>query len=173
MNSETFENNCSLDSIKEIGTINLKTNISSSFFNNMKTTGNNRNDYVYHSKKNQNGNQTQHKYFFFVENESKNSISKKDNGIQNQHSQPNILVKEKNETNKKTSFDSTKKSTIKKNINISREQNNNTTKNFPNDKIIKNIDNILSEVKKFKTELCHSWELTGACKYGRNVNINI
>ena len=26
-----------------------------------------------------------------------------------------------------------------------------------------------SEVKKFKTELCHSWELTGTCKYGLNV----
>jgi len=26
-----------------------------------------------------------------------------------------------------------------------------------------------SEVKKFKTELCHSWELTGSCKYGLNV----
>ena len=28
----------------------------------------------------------------------------------------------------------------------------------------------LSEVKKFKTELCHSWELTGTCKYGLNVS---
>jgi len=27
----------------------------------------------------------------------------------------------------------------------------------------------ISEVKKFKTELCHSWELTGTCKYGLNV----
>ena len=31
----------------------------------------------------------------------------------------------------------------------------------------------LSEIKKFKTELCHSWELTGACKYGQNVNKTI
>ena len=31
-----------------------------------------------------------------------------------------------------------------------------------------NLDS-LSEVKKFKTELCHSWELTGNCKYGLNV----
>ena len=30
---------------------------------------------------------------------------------------------------------------------------------------------LLSEVKKFKTELCHSWELTGTCKYGINVSI--
>lgn len=28
----------------------------------------------------------------------------------------------------------------------------------------------LSEIKKFKTELCHSWELTGTCKYGLNVS---
>ena len=26
-----------------------------------------------------------------------------------------------------------------------------------------------SEIKKFKTELCHSWELIGTCKYGLNV----
>ena len=29
--------------------------------------------------------------------------------------------------------------------------------------------NSLSEIQKFKTELCHSWELTGTCKYGLNV----
>ena len=29
-----------------------------------------------------------------------------------------------------------------------------------------------SEVQKFKTELCHSWELTGTCKYGLNVRQN-
>lgn len=34
---------------------------------------------------------------------------------------------------------------------------------------VKNAINSLSEVKKFKTELCHSWELTGTCKYGLNV----
>ena len=34
---------------------------------------------------------------------------------------------------------------------------------------VKNSINSLSEVKKFKTELCHSWELTGTCKYGLNV----
>ncbi len=31
----------------------------------------------------------------------------------------------------------------------------------------------LSEIKKFKTELCHSWELTGTCKYGLNVRFKI
>ena len=92
MNSETFENNCSLDSIKEIEAIYLKTNISSSFFNDMKTSDNNRNDDVYFSKKNQKRNKVQLKYSFFVENESMNSISKKIKGIQNQHSEENILL---------------------------------------------------------------------------------
>ena len=32
------------------------------------------------------------------------------------------------------------------------------------------IEELLSEIKKFKTELCHSWELTGSCKYGLNVS---
>ena len=32
-----------------------------------------------------------------------------------------------------------------------------------------NLDK-LPEFTKFKTELCHSWELTGTCKYGINVN---
>jgi len=39
------------------------------------------------------------------------------------------------------------------------------------DKKNKNVIDSLSEVRKFKTELCHSWELTGTCKYGLNVII--
>ncbi len=34
----------------------------------------------------------------------------------------------------------------------------------------KNSVDYTSEIIKFKTELCHSWELTGACKYGVNVS---
>ena len=34
----------------------------------------------------------------------------------------------------------------------------------------KNVD-FSSEIIKFKTELCHSWELTGTCKYGANVSL--
>ena len=41
-----------------------------------------------------------------------------------------------------------------------------TEKNEPK----KSSVDLLSEVKKFKTELCHSWELTGTCKYGINVS---
>jgi len=33
----------------------------------------------------------------------------------------------------------------------------------------KNAVDSFSEIKKFKTELCHSWEITGTCKYGLNV----
>ena len=41
-----------------------------------------------------------------------------------------------------------------------------------NELILQNKNNFdyLSELTKFKTELCHSWELTGTCKYGTNVN---
>ena len=44
--------------------------------------------------------------------------------------------------------------------------------NFQNDKK-KNNNDSFSEIKKFKTELCHSWELTGSCKYGLNVSLII
>ena len=37
----------------------------------------------------------------------------------------------------------------------------------------KNNSDSFSEIKKFKTELCHSWELTGTCKYGLNVSFII
>lgn len=35
----------------------------------------------------------------------------------------------------------------------------------------KNSVDFSSEIIKFKTELCHSWELTGTCKYGVNVSL--
>lgn len=44
--------------------------------------------------------------------------------------------------------------------------------NVQNDKKKNNSDSF-SEIKKFKTELCHSWELTGSCKYGLNVSFII
>ena len=53
-------------------------------------------------------------------------------------------------------------------INIAKEKNSlvkeqNETK--------KNSVDFSSEIIKFKTELCHSWELTGTCKYGVNVSL--
>ena len=34
----------------------------------------------------------------------------------------------------------------------------------------KNNVEYFSEITKFKSELCHSWEVTGSCKYGANVS---
>ena len=45
----------------------------------------------------------------------------------------------------------------------------NSGKNEPILQAKNNLD-YLSEFTKFKTELCHSWELIGTCKYGINVN---
>ena len=58
------------------------------------------------------------------------------------------------------------------------EITNNYSKIFVGDKEKENVKDerikkinleSLSEVKNYKTELCHSWELTGTCKYGLNV----
>ena len=35
----------------------------------------------------------------------------------------------------------------------------------------KNNVDYSSEIIKFKTEICHSWELSGTCKYGVNVSL--
>ena len=169
--SEKFENNYSSNFIKEIENTYLKGNASSSFFNNMKTNNNNRNNYIYFSMNNHNINKVQQNYFYFVEAETMNLLSQKSKDIQSQNSQTNNLKNENNKPSKKGSFDSSKENKNIKNINISGEQSNNAPKAFSNDKINKNIIDTLSEIKKFKTELCHSWELTGTCKYGQNVNI--
>ena len=169
--SEKFENNYSPNFIKEIENTYLKSNGSSSFFNNMKTNNNNRNNYIYFSMNNHNISKAQQNYFYFVETEAMNLLSQKSKDIQNQSNQNINLKNEKNRPIKNGSFDSSKENKNIKNINISGEQNNNAPKAFSNDKINKNIIDTLSEVKKFKTELCHSWELTGTCKYGQNVNI--
>ena len=50
--------------------------------------------------------------------------------------------------------------------------NQNDTKNSgKNEQLLQNKTNLdfISEFTKFKNELCHSWELTGTCKYGVNV----
>ena len=46
---------------------------------------------------------------------------------------------------------------------------NKNLKNSLNGNKNTNIVDSLSEVIKFKTELYHSWELSGNCKYGENV----
>ena len=68
----------------------------------------------------------------------------------------NIIINNKNiiiNSNMKNSQDKCKIADIQK----SNEINN------------KNAVDSFSEIKKFKTELCHSWEITGTCKYGLNV----
>lgn len=89
--------------------------------------------------------------------------------IQNQYTQAenaNIKIKnDKIKNNKKTSFDSSKEN--KNNKNIKNQEELNKKEGNKN----KSIIDTCSEVKKFKTELCHSWELTGTCKYGQNVII--
>lgn len=54
--------------------------------------------------------------------------------------------------------------------NLTKEKNKNGHECEKNEKKNKYTFDSLSEVKKFKTELCHSWELTGTCKYGLNVS---
>lgn len=58
--------------------------------------------------------------------------------------------------------------------NLTKEKKNKNSRECEkNEKKNKNALDSLSEVKKFKTELCHSWELTGTCKYGLNVSLII
>ena len=89
--------------------------------------------------------------------------------FQNQSSQlENLNIKTKKDkinSNKKNSFDSSKEN--KNNKNIKKVDELNIKESDKNPKII----DTCSEVKKFKTELCHSWELIGTCKYGQNVII--
>jgi len=89
--------------------------------------------------------------------------------IQNQYTlkeNDNFKIKiDKIKNNKKTSFDSSKEN--KNNKNIKNQEELNKKEGNKNRSII----DACSEIKKFKTELCHSWELTGTCKYGQNVII--
>ena len=93
---------------------------------------------------------------------------------ENKSGQLNNNKIDKIKNNKKASFDSSKENKNFKNLNFNKEiQTNTQQKALSNDKKNSNIVDSLSEIKKFKTELCHSWELTGTCKYGQNVNKNI
>ena len=99
-------------------------------------------------------------YIYLISNEN---MSQR---IQNQSIQDeNVNIKVKNDkfkNNKKTSFDSSKENKNNKNLEALNKKEGNKNRSI--------IDSC-SEVKKFKTELCHSWELTGTCKYGQNVII--
>ena len=159
---------------KQIKNAYMANNISSNYFNNMKTNNNNRNNYIYFTNNsNQIINNFQQNYFYFVDTEAIDKLSKKLKEKQNQYNQINISKNEKIKNNKKASFDSSKENNIK-NINLLEEPNKKIIpKALSNDQKNKNLFDSLSEIKKFKTELCHSWELTGTCKYGENVSIII
>ena len=128
---------------------NIDKKISIQFFNNIINI-NNRNNYIY------------------LELNSNNKLSQKEiDNISYQLRQVNI---NKIEKIKKASFDPSKENKNIKNLYFKEDMQTNTQEVFWNDKKNNNIADSLAEIKKFKTELCHSWELTGTCKYGQNVN---
>ena len=112
-------------------------------------------------------------------NEQKNYIYL----INEKHNIHNILCPKvkfiDNKTNQINQINNIKKETEenknkkKKNVKIKKEQNLKDVLKIDskekNEKINKNTIDSLSEVKKFKTELCHNWEVTGTCKYEQNV----
>ena len=104
---------------------------------------------------NQNQNQIdinfQQTYNLFLNKEKINQLA------QNLNDLDLLYIKERQ--NKIIINDDTKYS-LNENKNMNNQELNNDKKIFDS----------LSEVKKFKTELCHSWELTGTCKYGLNVS---
>ena len=151
---------------------NINSKISIELFNNKKININNRNNYIYLAmNSNKVLNNFQDNYIYFFNSQKINKLSQKGKGNNFQLEQMKINKIEKNKNNKNASFDSSKEN---KNLYINNEiQTNIQPKALSNDKKDKKDNNIvdsLSEIKNFKTELCHSWELTGTCKYGQNVN---
>ena len=151
---------------------NINSKISIELFNNKKININNRNNYIYLAMNSiKVFNNFQDNYIYFSNSQKINKLSQKGKGNNCQLEQMKINKIEKNKNNKNASFDSSKEN---KNLYINNEiQTNIQPKALSNDKKDKKDNNIvdsLSEIKNFKTELCHSWELTGTCKYGQNVN---
>ena len=126
-------------------------------------TGNlNSTHYYLYSKINNNENVAQYNFNFLFSNEQINNLIQtfKELNIQYLKERKNsIIINDNKNSNTKNSKQSLN---IKEIFNI----------NAQNDKKKNSIDS-LSEIKKFKTELCHSWELTGSCKYGLNVSFII
>ena len=150
--------------------ININNNNSNNFLKtDLKKCNFNTKNCIYYSintNKNENNN-------YILSNEinfnNKICINIKDIMIQFQNTN-NIVKNEKNKKNKKASFDSSKENKNFKNIKMNNEiPIKKNQKNSLNENKNTNIVDPLSEVIKFKTELCHSWELSGNCKYGENV----
>ena len=154
--------------------ININNNHNSNYFikNDLKKSNFNTKNCIYYTmntNKNENNNRQNYIHSNEINYNNKICINVKDIMIQFQHTN-NIIKNEKNKKNKKASFDSSKENKNCKNIKMNYEiPINKNQKNSLNENKNANILDSLSEVIKFKTELCHSWELSGNCKYGQNV----
>ena len=165
---ENLQNNITPNLSKEIQKQPINNNIIN-IFTNTKTNNNYiNNNYYFYINKNQSNKKEPQNYIYIVNNDNISHLSQKPKNVHNSIKNMNEKIK----NNKKESFDSSKENKNIKNMKLSEDLSIN------NEKKNQNIMNTLSELKKFKTELCHSWEITGTCKYGQNViyiiyNINI
>ena len=118
-------------------------------------------DFDLYSKINNNQNfneiNTRQNYNLLLNSEEINQLAQSINNLNLQYIKERQNIK--NDKNYNNDY-------IKKCLNENKNQNK---QEINNEKKNKNVDS-LSEIKKFKTELCHSWELTGTCKYGLNVS---
>jgi hypothetical protein len=174
---ENFSNSNSPNYLKKNQNTDIESKITLHFLNEMKNNNintindiNKINNYIYFSNDlNKIINNNQQNYRYFVESKSINQLSqkRKEKNIQNKNTKMNHI----NKIKKKASFDLSKENKIIKSQIIIEEKNKkNCTKSLSRKKINRNTIDSFSEVKNFKTELCHNWELTGICKYGQNVN---
>ena len=118
------------------------------------------------------------KDYYLYQNINNKQASKENNFQQNilNNEEINKIVQSLKELNIKYLSERQKllmniKNSINSNVKNSQDEFKMQNIQESKDKKNKNAIDSLSEVKKFKTELCHSWELTGTCKYGLNVII--
>ena len=118
------------------------------------------------------------KDYYLYQNINNKQASKENNFQQNilKNEEINKIVQSLKELNIKYLNERQKllmniKNSINSNVKNSQDEFKMQNIQESKDKKNKNVIDSLSEVKKFKTELCHSWELTGTCKYGLNVII--
>ena len=102
-------------------------------------------------------NNSQKNYIYLVTNENINKLSQEFNELNFQY----VKERQINIMNNKNNINANSKNSV--------NEITKTNKIESNEKNNKSTVFSLSEVRKFKTELCHSWELTGTCKYGLNV----
>ena len=158
---ENFQKNSSPNQINKANINQKKIYISNDSFIKKELKINNYNDFSLN--KNISMHNESSNYIYLTHNEN---MSKRTQNQCIQIENDNIKIKnDKIKNNKKASFDSSKEN--KNNKNIKNQEEINKKAGNKNRTIIDSC----SEVKKFKTELCHSWELTGTCKYGQNVII--